>query len=147
MHFVTDMSADAQPAAPVGEQASNKCRWRAGSHEGPSTRQVNLLTLTSTNRALPTVTGCLLLRSVVWLMRKNSSTTTHMQLLDEYFAEERAAQGRASTPDPDPNEQFLRSFILNRGWVDQDESGYVPTYNEVCRLCALQLRHVQHYLE
>uniref|UniRef100_A0A7S3VJ15 Kri1-like C-terminal domain-containing protein n=1 Tax=Dunaliella tertiolecta TaxID=3047 RepID=A0A7S3VJ15_DUNTE len=53
-------------------------------------------------------------------------------LLDAYFAEQRAAKdAKDSAASTDANEQFLRSFILNRGWVDHDEAGYVPTYEEV----------------
>ncbi|KAF5829462.1 hypothetical protein DUNSADRAFT_16043 [Dunaliella salina] len=65
--------------------------------------------------------------------RKNENEGPPLSdLLDAYFAEQRAAKdakdGAAST---EANEQFLRSFILNRGWVDHDEAGYVPTYEEI----------------
>lgn len=55
-----------------------------------------------------------------------------LQLLDAYFADQQATKDtQAGASGPNPNDQFLRSFILNRGWVDQDEAGYVPTYDEV----------------
>lgn len=57
---------------------------------------------------------------------------TALQLLEAYFADQQAAKDRkVSAASPDPNDNFLRSFILNRGWVDQEEAGYVPTYDEV----------------
>jgi len=54
------------------------------------------------------------------------------QLLDAYFTEQHKAKGaQGGAASTDDNEHFLRSFILNRGWVDHDEDGYVPTYHEV----------------
>lgn len=36
-----------------------------------------------------------------------------------------------SDPNIEENEKFLRDFILNKGWAEEDEKDFVPTYDEI----------------